>query len=275
MSVSASSRQPLPPAPAWLLAARASSIGPLAGVMRPDLVLVHGVFLAAGADVRGRASGAGVRRAEAFTQTDPALGVRRYEWVDGHSKRLANEALRRMRGTAPTVDAVEIIELDEAALRRGLHDASVRALWHGAASCAAHGLDPERSFILMGAPRRLVEGTSRGLRVLWFGNGPVDLGEAEFVAHYTRRHGPLVAGHAQSIGLRRYRQVPGEQAELCDGLRELGLGRAVAPAVFAELVMGMPSLRPGALRAWRAATREIAADEKSHIDFGRSMLLLA
>jgi hypothetical protein len=243
--------------------------------VNPDLVLVHGIFVAAEGNPRGRTGGVRERRTRAFAECGPALGVSRYEWVDGHRNGLANRALRRARGTARAVDAVEIIELEQARLRRALGEASLRARWQSVAGCAADGLDPERSFILMGMPRLLVDGVARGLRVLWFGNGLSHLSEAEFLAHYIGHHGPLVAGHAQSLGLRRYRQVPGDEARLCDSLRGLGLGRASPPAVFAELVMVRPSFRPRALRAWRAATREIAADEKRHIDFGRSMLLLA
>jgi hypothetical protein len=84
-----------------------------------------------------------------------------------------------------------------------------------------------------------------------------------------------VAGNAQALGVRRYRQVASEQDTLCDSLRELGLGQANPPAVFAELVMGTPPLNIASLRARRLATREIKADEKRHIDFARSMLLLA
>ena len=107
-----------------------------------------------------------------------------------------------------------------------------------------------------------------------FGNGLDQLSRAEFIAHYTTRHGPLVAGYAPVIGLRSYRQVPAEQEELCDALRELGLGRAPSPAVFAELTMGAPPFSLSAIRARRTATREIKVDEKRHIGFGRSMLLL-
>ena len=88
-------------------------------------------------------------------------------------------------------------------------------------------------------------------------------------------HGPLVVRHARELGLQSYRQVPREQNLLGDTLRELGFGKGAAPAVFAELVMGMPPLNAAGLRAWRSASREIEADEKRHIDFSRSMLLFA
>ena len=103
----------------------------------------------------------------------------------------------------------------------------------------------------------------------------IQLRDAQFVAHYTGHHGPLVARHARVLGLRRYRQVPGEKGGLCEQLRELGLGCGEAPAVFAELYAGAPPMDPASLRARRDATREIKQDEKRHIDFGRSMLLLA
>jgi len=202
------------------------------------------------------------------------LGVRDYEWVEGSGKTLANNLLRRARGTARAVDAVEIIELDEAAVRASLVDESARALWQEVASCAPYGFDAARSFILMGAPRQLLEGPASGQRLLWFGCGLSQLSEAEFIAHYTGRHGPLVAKYAQQMGLRRYRQVPSEQSALCDKLRQLGLGRAHAAAVFAELVMGTPPLNLASLRVSRVGASEIKADEKRHIDFSRSMLLL-
>ena len=87
-------------------------------------------------------------------------------------------------------------------------------------------------------------------------------------------HGPLVASYAQPLGLRRYWQVPNERDELCDCLRGLGLGQAAAPPVFAELVMGTPPINPASLRLRRIANRAIVADEKRHIDFSQSMLLL-
>ena len=75
--------------------------------------------------------------------------------------------------------------------------------------------------------------------------------------------------------MKSYLQVPSEQSGRCDLLRKLGLGLAPPPAVFARLVMGAPPLSLSALRARRAATREIKADEERHIDFARSMLLLS
>jgi EthD domain-containing protein len=243
-------------------------------VIASELVLVHGLFVS---DEAGRAvtvRNSGPRRAKLFEKYADVLGVRDYEWVEGSGKALANRLLRLARGTARAVDAVEIIQLDEAALRAALVDESARALWQEAACCAHHGFDAARSFILMGAPRQLLAGPANGQRLLWFGRGLSQLSEAEFVAHYTSRHGPLVAKYAQQMGLRIYRQVPSEQNALCDQLRQLGLGRAHAAAVFAELVMGTPPLDLASLRLSRVGTREIKADEKRHIDFSRSMLLL-
>lgn len=244
-------------------------------VTKTGLVLVHGLFASCEADVPSGLSSAAARRAKLFAEHGDELGVRDYEWVEVRSRALANRLLRLARGTGRAVDAVEIIELDEAAVRDSLADAAMRIQWQKMASCAPYGFDTARSFILMGSSRQLLEGSGTGRRILWFGRGLSALTEEEFIAHYTGHHGPLVTGHARSLGLRRYRQVPAEQRILCDSLRELGLGSAEAPTVFAELVMGKPPLNLSGLRAWRSASREIAADEKRHIDFSRSMLLLA
>lgn len=214
-------------------------------------------------------------RAAAVAAHGEAVGVRHYEWIDGGRRALANRLLRLARGTASPVDALEIIEFDPGALRVSLAEESTRDLWREMASCELHGFDPERSFILIGRQRQLLSGTREGQRVLWFGNGISTLSEAEFVAHYTGRHGPLVAENAQSLGVCWYRQVASEQDALCESLRELGFGQATPPAVFAELVMGTPPLNLSSLRARRLATRAIKADEKRHIDFPHSMLLLA
>lgn len=238
---------------------------------RPDLILVHGIL----EGNRTRLAGAQEQRTQAFGEHGPALGVCSYEWVDSHRKQFANAALRRLRGTARAVDAVEIIALDEQRARDSLATDNGRDLWQRVAACKASGLDAARAFTIAGAPRLLLQGSGDGQRVLWFGNGLEQLSRAEFVEHYTGRHGPLVAGHAEKIGLRNYRQVPAEDEELCATLRDLGMGQAAAPAVFAELVMGSPPLSLGGLVARRAATREIAVDEKRHIDFARSMLILA
>lgn len=237
-----------------------------------NLVLVHGIFSATSTAALREA---GARRAEVVAEHGKKIGARDYEWVDGRKRALANRLLRAVRGTAPAVDAVEIFEVDEVRLRDSLASDSGRAWWKMMASCEADGFDGRRSFALIGAPLLLLEGTKAGQRVLWFGNGLDHLTRAEFIAHYTGRHGPLVAGHAGVIGLKRYRQVPMEQDELADSLRSLGLGQAPPPSVFAELVMGAPPLNLSSLRARRAATREIEADEKRHIGFSRSMLLLA
>lgn len=187
---------------------------------------------------------------------------------------MANHLLRRLRKTAPPPDAAEIMSIDEIALRDSLSSEDGRAQWRELLGCEARGLDRHRSFILMGKLRLQMEGNSDGQRLLWFGNGLDHLSRAEFIDHYTNCHGPLVAGYSQLNGLRSYLQVPDEQDDLCDTLRELGLGSAPPPAVFGQLVMGTPPLSLTALRNSRAASREISADEKRHINFGNSMLLL-
>ena len=242
---------------------------------KPSLVLIHGLFALREADVSVAAVSAQEHRERAFREHGATLGVSDYEWVNGRGKGVANRLLRLARRTAPAPDAVEIIELDEAAFRASLVKKSAQERWREIASCEPYGLDAARSFILIGSPIQLLEGCARGQRVLWFGRGLSHLSDAEFVAHYTGHHGPLVAAHARPLGLRWYRQVPGEEGELCAALRGLGLGQANAPAVFAELIAGTPPLSIASLRARRRANREIATDEKRHIDFPRSMLLLA
>ena len=242
---------------------------------KPDQVLIHGIYSAPDSPFsKKRAATVRAVREEAFTAKAVALGVCSYEWLDGSRRVQANKMLARMRGTAPTVDAVEIITLDRGVLNAVLETEAGRAHWREVAACEQSGLDPARSFVLMGEPRQLLEVTRRGQKLLWFGNGLSQLSREEFITHYTTRHGPLVAGHARLIGLRSYRQVPDEQDELCAMLRELGMGRAPSPAVFAELVMGAPSIRLSTLKAYRAASREIKVDEKRHIDFSKSMLLM-
>jgi len=238
-----------------------------------ELVLVQGLYneerLGSGRSIASRE-----QRYRDITQHSQTLGVVSYEWVDGHAQGMANRLLRRMRGTACPPDAVEILSIDESGLRNSLAGEAGRAQWRAFLGCESGGYDVARSFILMGATLRLLEGDGGRQRILWFGNGLDQLSRAEFIEHYTTRHGPLVAGHAPVIGLRSYRQVPAEQGELCCSLRELGLGRAPSPAVFAELTMGAPPFSLSAILARRTATREIKVDEQRHISFSRSMLLL-
>jgi hypothetical protein len=239
------------------------------------LILVHGLFKADHGNGHSDVQAGCARRATAHAEHGEALGVRSYEWVDRRNKALANRLLQLARGTSRAVDALEILELDEAMFCASLAAEPGRARWLEMASCQQYGFDTARSFVLIGAPRQLLENSLAGQRVLWLGRGLSEQTEAEFVSHYTGRHGPLVAGHAEVLGLRWYRQVPNERAQLCSILRDLGLGQAIPPAVFAELVMAAPPLNFASLRARRVATREIQVDEKRHIDFSRSMLLLA
>lgn len=238
--------------------------------MQADLTLVHGLYFADNTPVP-----ASKARCNASDELKEAIGICDYEWIDGRDKKLANLALRLVRGTAPPVAAVEIIGLNESAVRASLADKSGRALWRENLACTPYGVDPRRSFLLIGKPLLQLEGPATGQRLLWFGRGLTHLNEQEFITHYTEHHGPLVAGHAESLGLRRYRQVPNEHEWLAGELRELGLGQADSPSVFAELFMGMPPINPKSLAKRRLASREIAADEKCHISFADSMLLLA
>ena len=237
------------------------------------LVLVHGLFKAGHG--RGDIQSACAARAAACAEYGEALGVRSYECVQRRGKALANRLLQHARGTARAVDALEIVELDEAVFCAALASESGRSGWHQMSACETYGFDSSRSFVLIGAARQLLDGARSGQRVLWLGRGLGTLTEAEFVSHYTGRHGPLVAGHARLLGLRWYRQVPGERDQLCTSLRDLGLGQATPPGVFAELAMAAPPLDFASFRARRVANREIKTDEKRHIDFSRSMLLLA
>lgn len=239
------------------------------------LVLVHGLFVDHDAEPSADLEQVRVRRASAVAEHGASSGIRRYEWIDGGRKPLANRMLRTMRGTARAVDAAEIVELDDERLRAALAAPASRICLENLAGCAPYGLDPARSFVVVGTPRLLLDGPRNGQRILWFGVGAERLGESAFIQHYTEHHGPLFAGHAPLVGLRRYSQVPDEQRELGDALRELGLGHAPPPSVFAELYTGRPSLDPRSLRAQRAALKEIRDDERRHIDFERSMLLLA
>lgn len=231
----------------------------------PRLILVHGLY------TKGASPSFEAERGRAVAAHGEKLGVRSYECVLASQHALANRILRRIRGTARAVDAVEIFELEPAAFRLALSTEAGRAEWQRMASCAAYGLDPTVCFTLLGPPRKLLDGMDAGRRILWFGRGQPHLTDAQFAAHYSERHGPLVAGYAKLTGLSRYTQVVAQEAELCQTLRTLGLGSAQAPVVFAQLVIGTPAPSLDSLHAMRA----IAADEKEHIDFSRSMLLLA
>lgn len=239
-----------------------------------DLVLVQGIY-----GVSHPSSCCAARYQEqrnaAVVQHGPGLGVVGYARLDGRGRRLANRLLQWKRGTSPPPHAVEIVRIEEGRLRASLATEAGRARWHELLGCELGMHDRERSFILMGRPYVQLEGDDGGQQLLWFGNGLDHLSRAEFIRHYTCHHGPLVAGYANLIGLRSYRQVPDEEEALCAVLRELGLGQAPPPAVFGQLAVGLPTLSPRAQGDRRAAGREIASDEQRHINFRKSMLLLA
>ena len=117
--------------------------------MQANLILVHGLFARSKAIAPDN-----IARARSIAEHGEALGVCEYEWITGRNKRLANHFLARARGTARAVDAVEVIELNEAKVRASLADETTRAHWQQTLSCAPYGLDSARSFILMGTPRQ-------------------------------------------------------------------------------------------------------------------------
>ena len=203
-----------------------------------------------------------------------SLGVNSYTIRDDRGRGMANRFLQRSRGTAPAMNLVEIMAIDEQHLRDSLTTDRGCAQWRKFCRDGSGQWNMDKSFILMGRPRQLLKGKGRGQRLLWFGNGVDELSRSEFIEHYTTRHGPLVAGFAHAIGLRSYHQVPDEQQVLCDRLRELGMGSGSPPAVFAQLKMDMPPMTLSAIRERRVANTAIKADEKRHICFEKSMLLL-
>ena len=144
---------------------------PMGLVTKKSLVLVQGLYVSAEPGKAVSADSAVARRAKMFAEHGDLLGVRDYEWVEGRGRALANRLLRLARGTARAVDAVEIIELDEAAVRDSLADDAMRSHWQQMASCAPCGFDAARSFILIGSSRQLLEGSGSGRRILWFGRG--------------------------------------------------------------------------------------------------------
>jgi hypothetical protein len=243
-------------------------------MIEPNLILIHGLFSSRETIFSGSISRACLSRSKAVADHGESVGVRHYECVESR-RIIANRLLRIARGTSRPVDVVELIELNEESFRVSLVEKSSRKYWQTMLSCSPYGFDPKRSFVLMGHVRQLVSGPGIGQRVFWFGQGISRLSQAEFVGHYTGHHGPLVAENAESLGVRRYRQVVSERDDICESLCELGLGLADPPPVFAELVMSKPALNITALRARHQATAKIKADEKRHIDFHRSMLLLA
>lgn len=241
----------------------------------PDsgLVLIRGLYRA---DKSNAANAVPTRESwfQGITGEASGLGVNSYTILDDRGRAMPNRFLQRLRGTAPAVNLVEIMSIDEQRLRDSLATDSGCAQWRKFCGDGCEQWDMDKSFILMGRPRQLLKGNGRGQRLLWFGNGLDELSRSQFIDHYTSGHGPLVAGFAHAIGLRSYHQVPDEQQELCDRLRDLGMGSGSSPAVFAQLKMGMPPMTLSAIRERRVANTAIKADEKRHICFEKSMLLL-
>jgi uncharacterized protein (TIGR02118 family) len=103
-----------------------------------------------------------------------------------------------------------------------------------------------------------------------------DISEEEFHRYWRDEHGPLVARHASTLGIRRYVQlhtVPGpvnqllaatrHSPEAYDGVAELWFDSADALTASAGSDEGL------------AAASELAGDERRFIDHTRSPLFVA
>ncbi|MBP6681959.1 MAG: hypothetical protein KA159_01510 [Halioglobus sp.] len=102
------------------------------------LVLFHGLFACNEAGKSGEVRSSVEQRVQMFARYGNALGVRDYEWVEGRRRALMIRLMRLAGGTAHAVDAVEIIELDEASFRASLFDERARIRWQEVASCAPY-----------------------------------------------------------------------------------------------------------------------------------------
>ena len=103
-----------------------------------------------------------------------------------------------------------------------------------------------------------------------------DVPAEEFHRYWLEEHGPLVARHAEALGIRRYQQVHQVLPELSTAL---GASRA-APEPFdgvAELWWEDADalVAPGATEEGRAAAQALLEDEKRFIDHARSPIFLA
>ena len=103
-----------------------------------------------------------------------------------------------------------------------------------------------------------------------------DISEEEFHRYWRDEHGPLVARHASTLGIRRYVQVHTVSPEW-NALLAAGRGSPEAFDGVAELWFDDTDAlaREAGTQEGRAAAAELADDEKRFIDHDRSPLFVA
>ena len=103
-----------------------------------------------------------------------------------------------------------------------------------------------------------------------------DISEEEFHRYWRDEHGPLVARHASTLGIRRYVQVHTVSPEW-NALLAAGRGSPEAFDGVAELWFDDTETlaRKAGSDEGRAAAAELADDEKRFIDHERSPLFVA
>jgi uncharacterized protein (TIGR02118 family) len=103
-----------------------------------------------------------------------------------------------------------------------------------------------------------------------------DMSLAEFQAYWRDTHAKLVAGHAETLGIKRYVQVHTDFGPLTESLRKSRGGTEPYDGVAEVWYESAEALAAvGDNPAARAAGRELYEDEKRFIDLGRSSIWTA
>ena len=103
-----------------------------------------------------------------------------------------------------------------------------------------------------------------------------DLSLEDFQIYWRDNHGPLVAGHAETLGIKRYVQVHTDFGPLTDALRKSRGGTEPYDGVAEVWYESREALAAvGNNPAARAAGRELYEDEKRFIDLEKSSIWTA
>ncbi len=209
-----------------------------------------------------------------------ALGIRGYAQFHTAGSRISISIMRRMRGTMEPFDGAAQYWVDRDVMASALETPEGKKAMDELIKDEAHFIDFPRSSIMVTKEYHIVEDAEPNRKtpikkMSWAGSSLPNLTPEQFQDHYINKHGTLVGGYADILGIHKYDQMHLIDDPLNETLRSMrGAGKPYL--VSAEFIWDFKQMIPiKNAKIKKQAQEEIAEDEKRFIDFPSSAIWFA
>ena len=204
------------------------------------------------------------------------LGIHGYSQLH-NAQPSANRLMQNLRGTIRCFDGVGEFTIERDKLEKARETVEGRKAMDELIEDERLFVDFSKSSIWLAKEHVIVRDRSYvppvpASKLTWVGSGLESLTFEEFQDYYLNEHAPLVAGHAELLGIRDYVQSHTLNDSLGEELRQLRGEMAAPYGIHAEFFWNLAGV---VSPKGNKAMTEIQNDEKNFIDFSRSAIWTA